>query len=486
MGTTLETLRLRPGSWRASTSSQRYLDCKEAAWCQGGAIVNGTTNSQCAPHSVGPECSQCEDEYFHSGPDDACVPCSEEAGVKVTFAYVALVLVLVVVLAAVGRRRRWQDRRPPQHQLEREGQEQQERAGTADASASGTGTGTGASPPTSLGSTQSEPPKVFVSISTELWKLVVVYKTLAGLFQVTGGMVGNLAVCFPSALQDLVRVFEFVNLDIPVLVKGVDCLHRYDLFDSLLTLTAGPVAVVAAVTLLHAGIAAMRGRRPAGELAWDWRRQALGVALFVSFAVLPAASARVFSVLRGCDAFESDPPSAYLQADYSIRCDAGGEARYDFWVGYAYVMTVLFVLGIPATYLALLCRVRHKLNPVAAPKKWTPPQRSDTDSDAVHRWKTALSWVDSVQDRLHLRRAADEPRAVLQRRLDDPDVESLVFLFEGVFRYATCGVCTGPSACTSTLAVVCSFDSHNDLMSVPVTTRCCPAQCAAGYRPSCW
>ncbi|CAM9498222.1 unnamed protein product [Ectocarpus sp. 8 AP-2014] len=60
-GTTLETLTISSGYWRATNKSEIILACYNADACSGGE-----TGADCSPGYKGPYCAVCESEYSSS------------------------------------------------------------------------------------------------------------------------------------------------------------------------------------------------------------------------------------------------------------------------------------------------------------------------------------------------------------------------------------------------------------------------------------
>lgn len=70
-----------------------------------------------------------------------------------------------------------------------------------------------------------------------------------------------------------------------------------------------------------------------------------------------AAFDQVFSVFA-CEDFEDG--TSFLKADYSVSCQASNRG---LWLLYAAIVVLLYPLGIPLTYIAIMFTQRHRINP---------------------------------------------------------------------------------------------------------------------------
>ncbi|GBG31120.1 Thyroglobulin [Hondaea fermentalgiana] len=71
-GATLETVSVKEGYWRISSTSTEFLECPERAFCKGGAY-----GDYCSAHHVGILCVDCESGYAMRS--DTCEPCTAAA-----------------------------------------------------------------------------------------------------------------------------------------------------------------------------------------------------------------------------------------------------------------------------------------------------------------------------------------------------------------------------------------------------------------------
>jgi len=99
-GEVLESLRLRPGHYRESNSTDvPYIKkCPHEPACLGG---NKTGNASCAEGHTGPVCAVCMPDYHLNQVTGACEKCSD----RTTQALTAAVLLAVAVGCAYGVRR---------------------------------------------------------------------------------------------------------------------------------------------------------------------------------------------------------------------------------------------------------------------------------------------------------------------------------------------------------------------------------------------
>ena len=75
-GTTLETLDLTPGTWRAAFNSTVIRPCVRSSGCMGGPgnASSSDSDSYCGTGYTGPLCSACELDYYW-GFGQKCVAC---------------------------------------------------------------------------------------------------------------------------------------------------------------------------------------------------------------------------------------------------------------------------------------------------------------------------------------------------------------------------------------------------------------------------
>merc|ERR1712093_610720 len=89
--------------------------------------------------------------------------------------------------------------------------------------------------------------------------------------------------------------------------------------------------------------------------------RAAHLANMVVFVLFPGICAKVFAVLKCKQIIDK----SYLVADFSVECWVGEHRRQAAW---ALVCLVVYVIGIPATTLFILCRNRRHLYDITSPK----------------------------------------------------------------------------------------------------------------------
>ena len=97
-GSTLASLKVRPGFWRAGNTSRRVRKCVlHAASCIGGEV-----GVQCGVGHAGPLCDICKENY-HGGRGRACEECVGSVGVALAMPVFGCILALACVVLALVR-----------------------------------------------------------------------------------------------------------------------------------------------------------------------------------------------------------------------------------------------------------------------------------------------------------------------------------------------------------------------------------------------
>ncbi|CAN0281283.1 unnamed protein product [Pylaiella littoralis] len=121
----------------------------------------------------------------------------------------------------------------------------------------------------------------------------------------------------------------------------------------MLVSTIAPLAALGLLGLtFRVGVLRNRASSPNTESAaaalGSVRRKHASVALLISFLVYSSVSSTVFRMFA-CETL--DDGNEYLRADYTIECDS---AKHEAFKIYAAFMIVVYPVGIPALYAALL------------------------------------------------------------------------------------------------------------------------------------
>lgn len=155
-------------------------------------------------------------------------------------------------------------------------------------------------------------------------------------------------VTYPSVYQCFLDGVDVLNFNL-TWILSTTCILDVDFHDTLLLLTVGPL-----IALLFLGITytvAARKNRGSPALG-DVRHRHLSVVLLLTFLVYSSVSATLF---RSFACEELDDGKNYLRADYRIECDSPRHAADQVYAGF---MILLYPVGIPVFYAALLFRNR--------------------------------------------------------------------------------------------------------------------------------
>ena len=120
VGTTLETLVLPPGHWRASPNSTILYPCRNFGGgdssgevrCAGGAFAGTIGDGYCAPGFAGPECQLCSASNHYLVDGEECKECANRAASAGRLTGIALgIIVACGLLAWAYRKQSWRKRR---------------------------------------------------------------------------------------------------------------------------------------------------------------------------------------------------------------------------------------------------------------------------------------------------------------------------------------------------------------------------------------
>ncbi|GMI38133.1 hypothetical protein TeGR_g10821 [Tetraparma gracilis] len=300
-GMTSSTLDLEKGYWRATEISTEVLPCVSKDHCQGGVALS----EMCSEGYEGPLCAACSEDYAATG-SGADLQCKECAGSATATIAIGASAFVVAVGLAVYR----------------------------------------------LFYTASS----MVSENEELGlvaDLIQRYQPTAKIFLAYFQIVCQLSFVydlrFPKVFTGLLNsISTVVNLDF-VAYMPVGCVAATNFHSSLVGYTLGPLVVFAAMLLLYW---AKKGSKP------EFANKVFGYFLALTFLLLPSVSIKIFSTFA-CRIFD-DGYGSFLKVDYSIDCTSSSHAAFE---AYAVVMILVYPVGIPLMYFALLFRKRAMLDP---------------------------------------------------------------------------------------------------------------------------
>ena len=152
-------------------------------------------------------------------------------------------------------------------------------------------------------------------------------------------------VVFPGVYQDFLDIVDILNFDL-TWVLSAGCIVDTDFHDKLLITTLGPLVGIAILGVTY--VVAMY-RSSDSEIARKViRHKHVSMVLLLTFLVYSTVSSTLFKTFA-CD--DLDDGKIYLRADYRIECSSSKHIALEI---YASFMVVLYVIGIPASYGAIL------------------------------------------------------------------------------------------------------------------------------------
>ena len=258
----------------------------------------GQNVSLCQPNYEGPMCAVCSEGYFSNGAE--CDRCEEPNLTSFTPLIAALCTFVVLLLASVCVVRRFA------HRFSLAG------------------------------------------------KLALKLKVLISTYQIVGTFTWTLGTAFPSFYTEVVNIFLFMSFDITDLIPAFDCIYRSDYLAELCVVTGFPLVLVALI-VLYWKVARYFSSDEAKKHKIHTR--CIQAVILVTFLVYTPVASKIFRALRPCDEFK-DIGTAYMPEDYTIVCDT---PEHTTVVSVAYAMLVIYCVGIPVFYAALLWPKRRDI-----------------------------------------------------------------------------------------------------------------------------
>ncbi|CAN0415440.1 unnamed protein product, partial [Scytosiphon promiscuus] len=157
---------------------------------------------------------------------------------------------------------------------------------------------------------------------------------------------------YPDLYQTFVSKLNPINLDLDF-VFSYSCLVRNEFYEHLVFATIMPL--VALVVLTGSYFIAKMRNSCSDSAVREVRHRHQAVVLFIAFLVYSPVSYRIFQTF-GCD--QLDDGETYLRADYRLLCST---ARHSWYKVYAFIMMVVYPIGISAAFAGLLFLYRRGL-----------------------------------------------------------------------------------------------------------------------------
>jgi uncharacterized membrane protein YidH (DUF202 family) len=393
---------LQQRHWRRHAYSEAILPClDDVDGCAGG---NTAGDASCREGYEGPLCSVCTDGYYLN--DAQCQSCTNSdslAPASMLYVAIAAVVVVAAVMAVLFYK--------------------SSRMYSGDAS-----------------SVWESLYNVVSWLIDELQSLQSQIKILITTFQICTTVHVSMKVTFPVQFTRYLNAMSVVNLNVVALVP-LSCAARanYTFIDKLVMVTLGPIAL----SLLIALIGAVEYQRCAYRSRGDDNMTValnkvtsryLTMFLFLTYLVLPYVATTIFQTFLCTDVGSSnedgDAHDRYLTADMRISCDSH---YYRSGVGYASVMAVLYVGGIPLMYALLLYRSRNEIA-----GRFTAPSSANDSVVALNTIDAAKADAEradvslAASDGKDNDNAAEEPVNHLEKRTDPAALQArmISFLYE--------------------------------------------------------
>eukprot|EP00903_Cladosiphon_okamuranus_P017270 g15914.t1 len=333
--TTIETLSVEPGYWRATTVSENVFECYNADACLGG--LTGTT-VYCLDGYEGPYCAVCSDGYT-AQLGFTCSTCLGSASGIV----LASVVLAVVLLAAVA-------------------------VASYVISAEGAGKRRGL-----VERVARYIPLQSLKIIIVSWQLLTQFTSVAN-------------VTFPNVYQRLLDGLNVFNFDL-YWILSAGCIVEVDFHDRLLLSSLGPIVTLVFLAGTYAAASRLhRGEEEALRRVWN---KHVSMVLLLTFFVYASVSSTLFQAFA-CE--HLDDGKNYLRADYRIECDSSKHRRFQVYAGF---MVLLYALGIPAFYGVLLFRDRDILRRDEANRVDTA--RVTSTSDLWSPYKPSVFYYEVIE-----------------------------------------------------------------------------------------
>lgn len=152
-------------------------------------------------------------------------------------------------------------------------------------------------------------------------------------------------VTFPDAYQSLLDWLEILNFDVGFALSSGGCFN-IDFHGRLLAITLGPIIFTSLLGVTYK--VAWYRNRLSSEALQKIRGKHSTVFLWMTFLVYSTASSIVFKTFS-CESLEDG--NTYLRADYRIKCTSD---KHKMLKVYAGLMMIVYPLGIPLLYVAVL------------------------------------------------------------------------------------------------------------------------------------
>ena len=287
-GATLGGLRLFPGYWRTSSSSDSLLECGIEGACVGG----NDTRSYCAEAYQSYKCDVCSSGYYSFG--DSCYSCSDDASIAI-WAFLSLFLLAFIAIGLsvlVWRLK------------------------------------------SNMKDSDNNDETQFSARTASMIKILLAFCIIVY------GMEGVFAFDWPVGFQSLINnVISWLSLNLMSFVSGIECVvGAYSFYDTLLFETLGPLVVtfflVVAVVVdwfrLQHRIQHGGNLRELTKAHTKLSDVCFNAFLWVAYIVLCSVSTTLFDLFV-CETFDDN--TQRLQSSLDISCQDDRYRAYAIYGG---------------------------------------------------------------------------------------------------------------------------------------------------------
>ncbi|CAM9638404.1 unnamed protein product, partial [Laminaria digitata] len=185
-----------------------------------------------------------------------------------------------------------------------------------------------------------------LKILVVVWQILTVFSSISG-------------VEYPVSYSRFLLWINVANLNIGDIFSASCIMPSANFYVCLVLTTLAPLVLAAVLVLTYYMAKQRAGIGSAGVIARTaaWSRH-LAAALLLTFLVFTSTSTVAFKTFS-CDD-EVVEGESYLRADYSISCKS---SLHTFFRAYAGIMILIYPIGIPILYAAILWKNRELLNP---------------------------------------------------------------------------------------------------------------------------
>ena len=374
-GTTVRSLQLEEGYWRAREYSNLIVLCSEKTGhedsCRGGSNTTNFGAGTCLDGHTGPYCDVCGTGWALDKDSGECFECNDEVH-DVAVAVVVVVFILFFGLffytAYKGAKamQRAIDEINSIDELENSGEN-----GSIDGQKSAMAEQKILEAKAEIKKKVDELKAKKDAVMARVNKLRAFYKSartplkiFISFSQIVSGLPDTIELKFPEEFTSLAHKLNFVNFDIGALFAQ-SCVMESSFISELYVITGGPILFL--VFLL----AMIKFCKMKNDPIYDIiSEEIFKLILLGSYLMMPAATVKTFTTFR-CDGDLQDPSlepeplmsdyGEFLKADYSIRCD--GNDAYDRATLWALAMIFVYPIGIPFSYIFFLHKHKHTIDP---------------------------------------------------------------------------------------------------------------------------